>query len=75
MQGKTLTAACRAMNTTFTTASEKLASAEYDAFDKTNEAFKKDFSEFNTTLKELDKRLAAIILQVSLTFPINCGQS
>ena len=64
VQGKNLTAACRAMSVTFTAASEKLARAEYDAFDLNSQAFKQDASEFKTLSHELDRRLAAIILQV-----------
>ena len=64
VQGKNLTAACRAMSVTFTAASEKLARAEYDAFDLNSQASKQDASEFRTLSNELDRRLAAIILQV-----------
>lgn len=52
------------MSVTFTAAAEKLSRAEYDVFETDNQAFAQDAAEFKAVLQELDKRLAALILQV-----------
>ena len=52
------------MSVTFTAAAEKLGRAEYDVFETDNHAFAQDAAEFKAVLQELDKRLAALILQV-----------
>ena len=63
-QGKDLTAACRAINGEISPAAEKLGKAEYDVWDLAGQACKEDLSSFRDLLRELDLRLAAVILQV-----------
>ena len=67
LQGKALTAVCRAVHTEFSAAAEKLFAAEYDPLDLSAEAdFTRDASVFKALVRELDKRLAAVILQVPM---------
>lgn len=64
-QGKELTAACRAAYAEVSASAEKLGMAEYNFWDLTGQVCKEDIIAFMDLLRELDLRLAAVILQVS----------
>ena len=66
LQGKALTATCRTMHAEFSASAERQSKAEYDVWDLDNQACAADVAAFKAQTREMDKRLAAIILQVSL---------
>lgn len=63
-QGKALTSVCRVVHAEFTAAADKLSRAEYNALDLKNEEFAADSAAFKALLRQLDRRVAAAILQV-----------
>lgn len=75
LQGRNLTALCRSIHTEFAAAAGKFAASEVDIWDLGNEGFKADITSMRDQAKELDKRLAAIILQVSVACLLSWLQS
>lgn len=57
---------CRTIHAEFVAAAEKLGSAEYDVWDLDDQVCSKNIQGFKAQTKEIDKRLAALILQVAL---------
>lgn len=64
LQGKILTAVCRSLYAEFSAAFEKQSRAEYNMWELGNKACTADIASFKELARQLDKRLAAIILQV-----------
>lgn len=54
----------RTLYAEFSAAAEKQGQAEYNVWELSNKACTADITSFKDLVKELDKRLAAIILQV-----------
>lgn len=65
-KGKVLTNGIKAIHSDFTTAVEKFKAVEYDVMDTDAKQFDEDFYTFRVVIKELERRLAAIIIQVSI---------
>ena len=63
-KGKVLTNGVKAIHTDFTTAVERFKAVEYDVMDTDAKQFDEDFYAFRVVVKELERRLAAIIIQV-----------
>ncbi len=70
MQGKALTTSVRAIHASFMAAAEKVKALPYDTMDLEVKQFDADFSAFQETVGGLDRRLAAIIIQVRCGFPV-----
>jgi dynein heavy chain len=64
-KGKVLTNGVKAIHTDFQTAVEKFKGVEYDVMDTDAKQFDEDFFSFRVVVKELERRLAAIIIQVT----------
>ncbi|GAX83887.1 hypothetical protein CEUSTIGMA_g11312.t1, partial [Chlamydomonas eustigma] len=62
-KGKVLTNGVKAIHTDFQTAVEKFKGVEYDVMDTDAKQFDEDFFSFRVVVKELERRLAAIIIQ------------
>lgn len=63
-KGKVLTNGIKAIHSDFTAAVEKFKAVEYDVMDTDAKQFDEDFYTFRVVIKELERRLAAIIIQV-----------
>ena len=70
LQGKLLNAICKAVHSEFVAAAEKLSAVEYDVLDLSVPSYPADAAGFKFLLQELDRRLAAVIMQVQHT--VNC---
>lgn len=76
-KGKVLTAGIKAIHQDFTDAVEKFKAVDYDVMDVDARKFDEDFYSFRVVVKELERRLAAIIIQafddcttLSMTFKL-----
>lgn len=63
-KGKALTASVKIVHASFVAASEKAKVLPYDVLDLENGQFDEDFAIFHETVSNLDRNLAAIIVQV-----------
>lgn len=63
-KGKVLTNGVKAIHQDFTSAVEKFQQVTYDVMDVDAKQFDEDFFGFRVVIKELERRLAAIIIQV-----------
>ena len=64
MQGKTLTNSVKQIFTDFQTAAEKFQKLNYDAMNVDATQFADDFAIFCGVIRELERRLGAVIAQV-----------
>lgn len=64
VQGKTLTNSVKQIFTDFQTAAEKFQKLNYDAMNVDATQFKDDFAIFCGVIRELERRLGAVIAQV-----------
>ncbi|CAD7696266.1 unnamed protein product [Ostreobium quekettii] len=76
-KGRILTAGVKQIHADFLVAVEKFQGVQYDVLDVDEKQFAKDFYQFRSSIKELERRLGAIILQafdesctVSATFKL-----
>ena len=63
-QGKTLTISVKQIFTDFQTAAEKFQKLNYDAMNVEATQFVTDFANFCAVIRELERRLGAVIAQV-----------
>lgn len=64
-KGKVLTAGVKQLHEDFTHAVEQMQAVDYDVLDVDAHEFDEDFFVFRTSIKELERRLSSIIMQVS----------
>ncbi len=76
-QGKVLTNGIKAIHADFQAAVERFQGVQYDVMDTDAKAFDEDFYAFRVVIRELERRLAAIIIQafddcttISMTFKL-----
>ena len=70
MQGKALTATVRGIHVEFAAALDTLQKVAYDPLDMTVTTFEGDYARFCSVSAELERRLSAVITQVS---SCSCG--
>ena len=74
VQGRTLTTSIKQVYTDFQAAFEKFQKLPYDALNVEAKQFDADFFAFRSSIKELERRLGAIIVQVRgrLSHQLHC---
>lgn len=65
VQGKTLTVSVKQIFTDFQAAADKFQKLPYDVIDVDAKQFPQDFAAFCGVIQELERRLGAVIAQVS----------
>ena len=65
LQGKTLTVSVKQIFTDFLAAADKFQKLPYDVIDVDAKQFPQDFAAFCAVMQELERRLGAVIAQVS----------
>ena len=77
LQGKTLTTSIKQIFSDFQAAAEKFKNLSYDAMNVDAKQFDIDFLAFCSVIKELERRLGAVIVQASAVSPactcVGCG--
>ena len=69
LQGKTLTTSIKQIFSDFQAAAEKFKNLSYDAMNVDAKQFDIDFFAFRSVIKELERRLGAVIVQASAVSP------
>ena len=69
LQGKTLTTSIKQIFSDFQAAAEKFKSLSYDTMNVDAKQFDIDFFAFRSVIKELERRLGAVIVQASAVSP------
>lgn len=64
-KGKLLTSTVKQVHADFMAAAEAFLQVQYDVLNVDAQEFHSDFFKFRSTIKELERRLGAVILQVS----------